>query len=87
MILTILPREILPLEELAKKWLGKTVFISWPHLVEALVIGVSNSKTKISIAYPQPKQITDGNINFNTDAVSDVLLATWNIQKKSIIET
>ncbi|XP_016845549.1 5'-3' exoribonuclease 1 isoform X1 [Nasonia vitripennis] len=86
MILTVLPKELPPIDDLARKWLGKTVFIAWPHLVEALVVEVANSKTKISITYPQPKHATDGNHNFNTESMNDMLLSTFNVQRKSITE-
>lgn len=87
MILTVLPKELPPVDDLARKWLGQTVFIAWPHLVEALVVGVTDSKTKMSITYPQPKHATDGNHNINTESMNDLLRSTFNIQRKSITET
>ena len=48
-MLTILPRKIPNLHDLASKLLGKTVFVSWPHMREALVIGVSSLQRKITL--------------------------------------
>lgn len=86
MILTVLPKEVPDLDDLAQRWLGKTVFVSWPHLVEALVVGVSNTKKKISIPHPPPKQGSDSSRNFITENITDPLLAGFNVHKKSIIE-
>lgn len=35
------------LDNVAKTLLGKTVYIDWPYLHEAFVIGVANSNNKI----------------------------------------
>ncbi|KAJ8687572.1 hypothetical protein QAD02_023366 [Eretmocerus hayati] len=86
MMLTVLPRKAPTLEELAQNWLGKTVFISWPHLVEALVVGVSNSKRKISIMHPKPARVSDENSKFITEEMNDVSLASWNLHRKAIME-
>lgn len=85
MILSVLPKSSPPLDEIAKKLLNKTVFIHWPHLIEALVVGVSDSKNKISIVHPKPKHIAE-NSNFNIEDMNDKLLALWNTQRKGIIE-
>jgi len=32
------------LDEVAKEYMGKEIFVSWPHLFEAKVIGVCDDK-------------------------------------------
>lgn len=85
MILSVLPKNIPPLDEIAKKLLNKTIFINWPHLIEALVVGVSDSKNKISIVHPKPKHMPE-NSNFIVEDMNDNLLSLWNTQRKGIIE-
>lgn len=33
-------------ENVASSVLGKSVFVNWPHLEEARVVGISNGETK-----------------------------------------
>ena len=83
MILTVQPEKIPDLDEIAKKWIGKSVFVNWPHLVEAYVVGVATSKRKISI--PHPNQ-SSSSISKEVETI-DPNTSGWNIQKKTITET
>ncbi|XP_014211300.1 5'-3' exoribonuclease 1-like isoform X2 [Copidosoma floridanum] len=86
MILKVLPRTTPPLEDLANNWIGKTVYVCWPHLVEAVVVGISDAKTKISVTNAHLKKYTGENLWFNTEKMDDKHITVWNMQKKSIIE-
>ncbi|TRY93704.1 hypothetical protein DNTS_029409 [Danionella cerebrum] len=58
MILDILPsREMEEVEEIAVLVLGKSLFVSWPHLMEARVVAVSDGETKFSLDEPSGSQV------------------------------
>ncbi|XP_011151267.1 5'-3' exoribonuclease 1 isoform X2 [Harpegnathos saltator] len=69
------------LENLAPQLLGKIVYVNWPYLKEALVIGVSNNNVKFTLI--------EALVDYSHDNVSkeDVSTTEWNIQKKHISET
>lgn len=52
-------------EELAEKYLGKEVYIGWPHLREAKVIGVSDATLKIMKNENEITRSTTGGYEFN----------------------
>ncbi|XP_014226840.1 5'-3' exoribonuclease 1 isoform X1 [Trichogramma pretiosum] len=88
MILRVLPKKEIPLlNDIAQKYLGKTVFIGWPHLVEAYVVGVSTVDQKISIVHPsQQKGLPEAKLNFCIEEANDSYVAGWKVQRKHIIE-
>lgn len=47
MILSVTSKPVPTLNDIAKDLLGQTVYIEWPHLLEAYVIGVTDLKTDI----------------------------------------
>ncbi|KAF7987890.1 hypothetical protein HCN44_003753 [Aphidius gifuensis] len=49
MMINVVPKKSPTIEELASELLGKIVLIGWPCLLEALVVGVSNSDRKFSL--------------------------------------
>lgn len=49
MILSITPQQTPDLEVLASQLLGNSIYVDWPHLKEALVIGVTDSVEKYSL--------------------------------------
>lgn len=87
MILTVIQKTTPNLEELANKWIGKTVFVCWPHLLEAMIIGVSNDKTKIIMTNLPQKVMTSQSITLNKNKLDDKMVSLWNTQRKSITET
>ncbi|XP_011256685.1 5'-3' exoribonuclease 1 isoform X2 [Camponotus floridanus] len=84
MIVSIISEETPNLTTLASKLLGKSVYIGWPHLKEAFVIGVTDSDVKFSLINP-----SDGysDNNLKKEDVKDLLAAEWNTQRKQIKET
>ncbi|XP_068604868.1 5'-3' exoribonuclease 1 [Brachionichthys hirsutus] len=52
-ILDILPSKEVPVcDDVAAEVLGKSVFVNWPHLEEALIIAVSDGGVKFSLSEP-----------------------------------
>lgn len=83
MIISITSQEIPNLTTLASKLLGKSVYIGWPHLKEAFVIGLADSDVKFSLINP-----SDGysDNNLKKEDVKDLLAAEWDSQKRQIRE-
>lgn len=84
MILSIKPKETSDLTTLASKLLGKSVYVEWPHLKEALVIGVADNNVKFSLINPLECY---SNNNLKKEEVKDLLAAEWSAQNKQICET
>jgi len=84
MIISIISKETPNLTTLASELLGKSVYIGWPHLKEAFVIGMADSDVKFSLINP-----SDGysDNNLKKEDVKDLLAAEWNTQRKQIKET
>lgn len=84
MILSIISEDTPDLTTLASELLGKSVYVEWPHLKEALVIGVADSDVKFSLINP-----LDGysNNNLKKEEVKDLLAAEWITRKRQIRET
>lgn len=59
MIITVFPKEAPGVQKLAAELLGKIVFIKWPHLLEAHVIGVSDGSRKLSLIDPDKPNTPD----------------------------
>uniref|UniRef100_A0A8C1Q185 5'-3' exoribonuclease 1 n=1 Tax=Cyprinus carpio TaxID=7962 RepID=A0A8C1Q185_CYPCA len=58
MILEILAsQEMVQVEDVAALVLGKSLFVSWPHLMEARVVAVSDGETKFSLDEPSGSQM------------------------------
>lgn len=58
MILDILPsHEMVQVEEVAALVLGRSLFVNWPHLMEARVVAVSDGETKFSLEEPAGSQV------------------------------
>lgn len=76
MILHIKPQPKINLTTIGSKLLGQIVFVNWPHLKEALVIGVSSSSCmKMNLINPQIKRLYD-----TIDG------SEWTVEKKRITE-
>ena len=86
MILTLLPQQKPSILDVANQILGKSIFTSWPHLTEALVISVSDVKKKISIVSGDHKKLENGSLNYNVEDMDDKSVMYWNSQRKTIIE-
>ncbi|XP_071053139.1 5'-3' exoribonuclease 1 isoform X2 [Onthophagus taurus] len=77
MILTLkVNYDVPPLEEVAKDLLGKTVYVAWPHLVEALVVSVSNKNFR----YHHTKEPGNFNIVENKGNVAK----DWQLESSTI---
>lgn len=85
MILSVIAQKSPSITDVAQKILGKSVYIGWPHLREALVISVSDALKKISLQSGQTKT-SDGSLPFNIEEMDDKLVPYWNLQRKSIAE-
>ncbi|XP_047471890.1 5'-3' exoribonuclease 1-like isoform X1 [Penaeus chinensis] len=69
--------ETLDLKNIADQLLGKVVFVSWPHLIEALVEAVSNNEEKYTL-------VKDG---VQKTAVTDGIKEQFNLVKSNIATT
>lgn len=76
--------ETLNLETLASQLLGKSVYVEWPHLKEALVVGVANCEVKFTLKDPLAGY---NHNNVNTEDVKGLKATEFNLQMKHIKET
>lgn len=83
MILTIVSKPTPSLATLASELLGKSVYVEWPHLKEALVICVADCNVKLSLINPLGGYSHD---NLKREDVKGALAAEWNAQIKQIKE-
>ena len=81
MILQVVPKVKLELSAVADQLLGQSVFVGWPHLIEALVVAVSDDKWKIHA----DSQSNESN-NWRKEAVEGSLTQQRILQKKAIAE-
>ncbi|XP_050453966.1 5'-3' exoribonuclease 1 isoform X1 [Cataglyphis hispanica] len=84
MILSIISKETPNLTTLTSELLGKSVYVGWPHLKEALVIGVADNDVKFSLINPL-EGYSDNNLK--KEIVKDLLAVEWRTQKKQIRDT
>lgn len=84
MMLHIMAPHETNLTSIASELLSKKVFVNWPHLVEAQVVGVSNSEKKLSLINPEMNYSPE---NTNEEELKGSLAAQWNLQKKLILES
>ncbi|XP_051172121.1 5'-3' exoribonuclease 1 isoform X3 [Leptopilina boulardi] len=80
MMLKITPKQKPDLADVANEILGKSIFVGWPHLIEALVVAVSDDKWKFQC---------DTQANQNNpikEAVEGPLVQQRALQQKAIIE-
>lgn len=83
MILKIISKPTPNLTTLASELLGKSVYVEWPHLKEALVIGVADCNVKFSLNNPLSGYSQD---NLKKEDVKGALAAEWNAQRRQIRE-
>lgn len=83
MILSIVSKSTPSLSTLASELLGKSVYVEWPHLKEALVICVTDCNVKFSLINP-----LDGysHENLKKEDVKGAIAAEWSVQNKQIKE-
>ena len=85
-IITLLPQDSVPeLDVVARQICGHTVFIGWPHLVEARVVAVANNQLKYSLVI---NESSDGVVK-EDNAVTKVQLTTrevddWRASERDI---
>ena len=85
-IITLLPQDSVPeLDVVARQICGQTVFIGWPHLVEARVVAVANNQLKYSLVI---NESSDGVVK-EDNAVTKVQLTTrevddWRASERDI---
>ncbi|KAK5646017.1 hypothetical protein RI129_004481 [Pyrocoelia pectoralis] len=79
MILQIInDNELPPPDAVAKELLGTSVHVGWPHLIEALAVGISIKDFK----YQSTGQVGQYNVLDNTNNVT----VSWDAEKRGIIE-
>lgn len=83
MILRIESEETPNLETLASELLGKSVYVEWPNLKEALVVSVSDSKMRITLI----NHLNDYNLDNMKKENMKNMITDWNAEKKTIKET
>ncbi|XP_046595171.1 5'-3' exoribonuclease 1 isoform X1 [Neodiprion lecontei] len=79
MILQIVPSDARNLADLAGQILGTSIFVSWPHLVEARVVAVSNREVKYTLS-------ADRNETIVKEEMRGPLSVQWNQTKRAISE-
>lgn len=57
MILEIFPGQVEQVDDVSALVLGKTVFVNWPHLMEARIVAVSDGETKFFLEEPSGPQL------------------------------
>lgn len=83
MILSIIAKPTPNLTTLTSELLGKSVYVEWPHLKEALVIGMADSNLKFSLINPLGGYSQD---NLKKEDVKGALAAEWNAQRRQVRE-
>lgn len=81
MILHVVPKAKPELEAVADQLLGQSVFVGWPHLLEALVVAVSDDNWKIHVNSQSNKKS-----DWVKEAVEGPLTQQKNLQQKAIVE-
>ncbi|XP_047351100.1 5'-3' exoribonuclease 1 isoform X1 [Vespa velutina] len=84
MILYIQQQEEPNLRQLAASLLHKTIFVEWPYLREAHIVGVSNHKWRINLINPQKEYSSD---NIVEEELKGACAVQWTSEIKSIVET
>jgi len=84
MILHITSEQAPSLPNLAAELLGKSIYVEWPHLKEALVCAVANAKAKFSLIDPLGGYNHD---NMKMEELKNASVDEWNLHKKLIKET
>ena len=76
MILHVKPHPSTDLTTMGSTLLGKSVYVNWPHLKEGLVIGVSESSSKMNLV--------DSQVKWMYETINET---EWHVLKKRITET
>ncbi|XP_043669186.1 5'-3' exoribonuclease 1 isoform X2 [Vespula pensylvanica] len=84
MILYIQQQEEPNLKQLAASLLHKNIFVEWPYLREAHVVGISNLKWRINLKNPQIGYSSD---NIVEEELKGACAVQWTSEIKSIVET
>ncbi|KAF7400707.1 hypothetical protein HZH66_005891 [Vespula vulgaris] len=84
MILYIQQQEEPNLKQLAASLLHKNIFVEWPYLREAHVVGLSNPKWRINLKNPQIGYSSD---NIVEEELKGACAVQWTSEMKSIVET
>ncbi|XP_036149459.1 5'-3' exoribonuclease 1 isoform X2 [Monomorium pharaonis] len=83
MILSLILKPTPNVASLASELLGRSVYVEWPHLKEALVIGVASCNVKLSLINPLDGYSQD---NLKSEDVKGALSAEWNAHSRQIKE-
>ncbi|CAG9784859.1 unnamed protein product [Diatraea saccharalis] len=73
------------LEAVAKDFLGRTIWVGWPHLTRAKVISVSNEKMRLHYVDQQNNNVS-GCPNYTTETNAGNLHKQWISERATIIE-
>ncbi|KAF7403530.1 hypothetical protein HZH68_006324 [Vespula germanica] len=84
MILYIQQQEEPNIKQLAASLLHKNIFVEWPYLREAHVVGISNPKWRINLKNPQIGYSSD---NIVEEELKGACAVQWTSEMKSIVET
>lgn len=83
MILYIQQQDEPNLEQLAASLLNKKVYVEWPFLREAHVIGVSNFQWRINLINPQKEYSLN---NIVSEELKAACAVQWTMEARSIVE-
>lgn len=78
MILHIVEKPVPNINAIASELLGKTIFVDYPYLKEALVVAVSDGDIKLSLMKPD---MSYSNTNVNAETLVGDVKTTWDFNK------
>lgn len=79
------PQQEEQLEDVAKNYLGKIIWVGWPHLTRAKVISVSNEKRRLHYVDQQNNNV-NGAPNYTAENNAGNLHKQWISERATIIE-
>ena len=87
-ILTLVQETVPDIDDIGQRYCGQTVFVSWPHLVEARVVAVANTEAKYSFEIDSFGE--GGSVNYKLDGAIRKIPMTprdvddWRMHEKEI---
>ncbi|KAJ9598748.1 hypothetical protein L9F63_026718, partial [Diploptera punctata] len=81
MMLQIVDQGKPDIKEVATELLGRTIFVAWPHLIEARVVAVSNKKLQYGL---RDDSMNGGTPQFNIEEVKGSSQTQWGLQRRGI---
>jgi hypothetical protein len=87
-VLSLVQETVPDINDIGNRYCGQTVFVSWPHLQEALVVAVANTECKYSFEIESFGE--GGSVNYKLDGEIRKMpmlprdVDDWRLQEKEI---